>query len=379
MLLATVKTTQRRFDRRSLLGRLGLTVGAAAVSLLAAEIALRVLGVAPARWAEPRHLESDDKRAAVDVYPDDPRGYFPLDLRDPETRERFSAAGIADLDAHAERTPHAVGFVYTPELCRGETLPTPDDARARVMIVGDSFTEGQGVREEDTFAAVLNRRFEGADVFNCGRRGYDFPELHDWYDDHLALSPDVVVYAMTLNDPVQSEAFHERQRFIDDWILDRRRMVSEGDERPSTLTPRLFALVADRVESARVGAETERWYREMVGPENRAGFEATIRHIVEMRRAMTDRGGELVVVLWPLLVALGPDYPFAEVHRTLREALTREGVPFHDSLADLEDAETETLWVHATDRHPNERAHARFARTVERAIAPLLDLGTRQR
>src|SRR5260370_669848 len=83
------------------------------------------------------------------------------------------------------------------------------------VVIGDSFTEGQGVREEDTFVARLGRRLPQAELVNCGRRGYDFPALEGWFDRQLALGPDVVVYAMVLNDVQQSAAFHARQRYLD--------------------------------------------------------------------------------------------------------------------------------------------------------------------
>jgi lysophospholipase L1-like esterase len=362
---------RERCGRRRWLGRLGLVLGASLAALVLSELVLRALGIVPERYAQPRHLESVDKRAGVDAYPDDPREYFPLDLRDQATRARLAAQGVPDVDRHAERTPHAVPLRYTESLCRGVT-PEPDPTSIRVVVVGDSFAEGQGVREEDTFAAVLDRRLPAAHVINCGRRGYDFPDLRRWVEERLDLEPDVLVYAMTLNDPERSAAFHARQRYIDDWIVDRRRTYAEGDGSPPPLVPRLFALIEDRLEGARVGAATTRWYQEMVDEPNREGFAATVRHVVALRDAMTARGGDFVVVLWPLLVELDGDYPFTQAHRTIGDALRAEDVVFHDALPELLGEDPERLWVHATDRHPNEHAHARFAGVVERALAPLL-------
>jgi lysophospholipase L1-like esterase len=365
---------------RKWLGRFGLLVGTTLAALIVADLVLRVLGIAPERYAQPRHLESADKRAGVDAYPDDPRDYFPLDLRDEVTRESLANSGIPDLDRHADRTPHAVPLAYTERLCRGTAVPDGDPSSTRILVVGDSFTEGQGVREEDTFAAVLDRRLAGAHVVNCGRRGYDFPDLRGWVEQHLDLEPDVLVYAMTLNDPERSESFHARQQYIDDWIVDRRRMVAEGDGAPSPFEPRLFALLSDRLEGVRVGAETTRWYQEMAGEPNREGFDATVRHITAMRDEMTTRGGEFVVVLWPLLVDLdGDDYPFTDVHRTIGNALRAEDVAFHDALPEFLGEDPEQLWVHATDRHPNERAHGRFAGLVERALEPALGTSRAER
>lgn len=341
------------------------------MGLLLAELTLRVLGIAPARYARTRHLETEDKRLGLDLYPDDPRDYFPLDLSERETRERLREVGFDDVAARAEQTPHGVAFSYTEELCRGERIPELPPGSARVMTIGDSFTEGQGVREEDTFSALLDRRLDGAQVINCGRRGYDFPDLHSWFERHIDLEPDVVLYAMLLNDPERSESFREEQRYIDDWIVNRRQMVGEGDGAPPPWPPRLFSLIDDRLEMARVGAATTRWYRGMVRAPNRDGWAATVEHIASMRDAMRARGGELVVVLWPLLVEL-ESYPFAETHEIIAEALRARGVPFHDALEAFRGEDAASLWVHPADRHPNERAHAVFAGLVEPIVESLL-------
>ncbi len=65
------------------------------MALVAAERALRWLDVAPDRFGHPWHLETADKRLGLDVYPDDPRGYFPIDLRDEATRRTWRTRGLA--------------------------------------------------------------------------------------------------------------------------------------------------------------------------------------------------------------------------------------------------------------------------------------------
>ena len=352
------------------LGKVALAVAATLLAFLAAELVLRALGVVPSRYAQPWHAESADKRVAFDAYPDDPRGELDLDLRSAADRAPFEAAGIAIDAGRAERTPHAVGLRFTATLCRGAE-PPPDDGRARLLLIGDSFTEGQGVREEGSFAALLAS--DDRVVINCGRRGYDFPDLYSLFARHLAHEPDVVLYAMTLNDFEQSEAFHSRQRFIDDWIVDRRRMVSEGDGSPPFWQWRLWALIDDRLESLRVGAETTRWYQEMVQAPNAAGWARTQGAIARMHSELHSRGAELLVALWPLLVDLDQDYPFEEVHRAVGDAMRARGVPFVDTLPAFRGQDAASLWVHPSDRHPNARAHGLFAEAVSPRVRELLE------
>jgi hypothetical protein len=221
-----------------------------------------------------------------------------------------------------------------------------------------------GVKEEDTYARVLHRLLNtGAEaghweVFNCGRRGYDFPAIRDLFETVLALEPDVVVYGMVLNDAVRSEAFQARQAYLNDWILDRGRMVrDEDDRRLDPLDLRLSAFVRDRVESYRVGRDTTRWYRDMYGPPNREGWERTQAYLRDMNSKAGARGGRFLVASWPLLVGLQGRYPFADVSETIGRFCLSAGIARQDLLSALYGRPDESLWVHPVDHHPNETAH----------------------
>jgi hypothetical protein len=90
---------------------------------------------------------------------------------------------------------------------------------------------------------LLDRRAPGRfEVRNCGRRGLDFPELSDAFETILPLEPDVVVYALVLNDAERSAEFQARQGYVNDWILDRERLPD--DPSPPEFRDRLFDLAA---------------------------------------------------------------------------------------------------------------------------------------
>ena len=110
-------------------------------------------GLAPVQFAQTRHLETDDKRVGLDLYPSDERDAFDVDLREEGTLAELRSKGL-DASEYAEHTPHGIELRYSAELCRGGDLP-PTSERTRIMIVGDSFAEGQGVRESETSAPLL--------------------------------------------------------------------------------------------------------------------------------------------------------------------------------------------------------------------------------
>lgn len=345
--------------------RVALAIGSTLLTLLLVEVGLRALDITPPRWSHPTRVESDDKRHLVDLYPDDPHGYFEVDAREEGTAQALRARGLGEALQRAQETPFGLISRFSAELCRGADIP-PKRA-TRIIALGDSFTEGQGVREDDAWPARL-AALRDDEVINCGRRGHDFPMLREMFDRRLALEPDVVVYAMTLNDARRSDSFEAEQDFLNDWIMDRRRMLGDEPEEHPFFRSWIWAFVEDRREAVRVGEATTRWYREMYGEPNAEGWRTTVDDIEAMHRAMEARGGSLFVVIWPLFVSLEAEYPFAEVHETIREALRARGIRAADSLDAFLGRSTEDLWVHASDHHPNAEAHAIFARVVHDAL-----------
>jgi lysophospholipase L1-like esterase len=361
---------------RAALGTAALAATSILTGLLLLEAGLRLMRYEPERFRNTARVVDSKWRALLDCYPTNPRGYFDIDLRDEKTRERFRWMAPVRLDAVARRAPWAVEFQYNSLRFRDAELgPKPAGVR-RVMVVGDSFTEGQGVKEPDTYPrrleALLNQTGSARwEVRNCGRRATDFPELYAAFEQVLAFEPDVIVYGMVLNDADRSPEFQARQTYVNDWILDRGRILESGAAsfvRP--LDSRLFAMVHDRLEARRTSRATLRWYREMYGEPNGAGRERTEHYLREMNRRARASGARLLVASWPLLVSLDR-YPFADVQETIARFCVAAGIPWHDLLPVLQGRPTESLWVHPVDMHPNEIAHRLAAESL---VQPVLAL-----
>ena len=135
---------------RELLARLALVLVSLLVVLLVVEAGLRTSGYTPERFRSTGRLVDPRWRTLLDCYPTNPRGYFDIDLREPGMRERYRSLAPMRFDAVARRAPHAVEFHYNALRFR-DVDPSPRAAGVRrVVVVGDSFTEGQGVKEPDT-------------------------------------------------------------------------------------------------------------------------------------------------------------------------------------------------------------------------------------
>ena len=349
-----------------------LVLGGVLAALLLGETGVRLTGFGQGEHASAR-LVDPRWRELLDAYPSNPRGYFDLDLRDPATRERYHSLAPIRYDVVASHTPFAVATRYNRLRFRDvEPAPKPPGVR-RVVVVGDSFTEGQGVKEADTLArrleGLLNRGGGGGwEVRNCGRRGKDFPLLFEGFEAALTLEPDVVVYAMVLNDPVRTPEFQARQTYVNDWILDRGQGGGAPQSRRRWYESRLLAFLRSRIEAYRTARATTRWYLEMYGAANQSGWEQTKGLIREMERRTLLRGGRFVLALWPLLVNTNENYPFAAAHDEIRKFCLSAGVEEVDLLDALRGPLPHDLWVHPVDMHPNELAQ----RLAAEALAPVL-------
>lgn len=358
--------------RHEVVARIGLLAAGTAASLLIAEGLCRLLGL-PRRtptWARIANTRGTKVKAgttALVLYPSNPRGYFKIDLRDPATRDHYLALGMRRMDLLVATRPFAIEHHYNSLVCRGGEFPARRPGVRRVLVIGDSFTEGWGVEEQDAFPQVLQRLLEAAEpgrweVLNCGRGGADFPFLFmRLFKRGLSLEPDVVVYAMALNDALQTKAVRARHPSALDFIP---RYV----EPPGRFDSHLLAWLRDTRERARLSHATIEWYLSLDGKENRVAWRETLALIREMDRRMRARGGRFVLVLWPILAHLDGSYPFAPLHAEIARFARKSEIPYCDLLEALCGRDTATLRVHDVDMHPNEVCH----RLAAESLVPVL-------
>ena len=130
--------------------------------LVGLESALRLTGFVPESERAVRRMVDARWTTLLDCFPSNPRGTFDIDLRLPENDARYRRLAPGRFDAIARHHPWAVESRYNALRFRDAPLgPKPPGVR-RVVILGDSFAEGQGVQEADTLARVLARLLEAA-------------------------------------------------------------------------------------------------------------------------------------------------------------------------------------------------------------------------
>jgi len=356
---------------RALTSGLALSIASLAAAVLLLEVVARTTALMTPPEPAVRRMVDARWTTLLDCYPSNPREYFEIDLRQARNAERYRPLAPYRFDDVARGHPWAVESRYNSLRFRDREPDTKRPGRARVLIFGDSFAEGQGVKEHDTLAAELGRLLDARapgryEVRNAGRRGLDFPELSQAFEAALVYQPDLLVYTLTLNDAVQPPEFRARQAFVNDWILDRERPPDEAPR--SAVQLRVFDFVRQRVEAWRVGRATTAWYLDMWSDRN-PGWRETGERLLAMKRALDARGARLLVAPWPLLVGLERDYPFTAVHREIGRFCLTAGIAHHDLLSAFLGRRAQELWVHPVDHHPNEIAHRLAAESLAPVVA----------
>lgn len=361
--------------KRVLASLLGLVV-----ALLVCELAVRALDLGPERYGLPRwevwrdgafqaaekqevgwikrHSRFLDQGVAMGeyvpgarfrvVYDTDPRGYFGPQHA---VEMRIDALGLRGPEVSAAKPPGTF----------------------RILGLGDSFTFGDGVRDEDTYLRRLETSLDAArpggmryEVLNAGTQGYNTRDEvlyleHRW----LELDPDLVLIGFYLNDAYSDATFMNRGEALGIYLQ------PEGIARYSALAD----LVLHAIHVRQVRREVHAFYREQFFSDGAAFLERPVGmqvdwtvsrealgHAAELARG---RGFGLALVIFPELYALGDDYPFEDVHALVSSACEELGIPVLDLLDVFRGRDERTLWVHPSDHHLNEVGNREAAVAIE--------------
>jgi lysophospholipase L1-like esterase len=260
---------------------------------------------------------------------------------------------------------------------RDEITHAKPAGQRRLLCLGDSFTFGWGIREEDGWVRLLEAglRSSGKEVrtVNCGAAGALCVDEYEYGLQHrfAAFQPDAVLVTLCLNDLLPSSG-----------------LCLVDPVRPTGL--RLFDLARAAFGRSALDLDPTRdWVGELLALGKQAGeaagyygtdapFEAMWsqgtpqRSLRRMASWCNERKIPLLVSLWPFLQGLGKgrSYPFARMHQLVADECAAAGIPFLDLLPALQDTPQEQLWVTPADMHANP--------TAQRLALPHLEQFVRQ-
>ena len=266
---------------------------------------------------------------------------------------------LADLAPR--KVPNAIEMRRNEEQLRERPMAEFDAQNAKiVLVIGDSFGFGQGVRVAERFSNILELRLnrecpaECYQLFNACVPGMNIKQIAKTMEHYIEYFARVerVVYSFTLNDPFRSGRLLERERELADFMHVRSNARSAQFMAGwNSYTLRWFAVRLQRQQLAR---DTVEWYRQLY--RDNLGWTLTRKLLSRMKKSCADKGIEFSLVVFPVFYQLDA-YPLTEVHETLGTFAEQEGIHYVDLLAQFAGKDERDYWVHPTDFHPNSQAH----------------------
>ncbi|MCB1056153.1 MAG: SGNH/GDSL hydrolase family protein [Acidobacteria bacterium] len=121
---------------------------------------------------------------------------------------------------------------------REEYLSGKPAGRYRIVALGDSFTLGYGVGDEETYEADLERLDPRLQVVNMGQGGYGVGQCYLWYRQHAeALDADLLVFALIADDIWRMAGNRTANGYgKPTFRLDGERVVVEGQPAPDKIS-----------------------------------------------------------------------------------------------------------------------------------------------
>ncbi len=236
----------------------------------------------------------------------------------------------------------------------------------RIIVVGDSFTQGGGVNFDDIYPKRLERylleyqnvRKRRYQVLNWGRPGSSTPyEASRIMEEAVRWKPDLVLLGYCLND---AEDQSDREGIIQLRRRYRPDKFEEGRGLVGLLTARsaLVRLVRRRLYNTRMNRGEIAYYRALYR-EDEAGWRKTQAAVMELGEFSRRNGLPVAVVVFPLFSwDLDVGYPFGDIHQRLHGLFERAGLAYLDLLPAYRGLEHRVLEaVPFEDPHPSDVAH----------------------
>lgn len=237
----------------------------------------------------------------------------------------------------------------------------PIPGKLRVTFVGDSFTAGHGIKNVDNrFANRVRRLHPEWDVHVFAQNGWDTG--HELASikamTKQRYGAEVVVLVYSLNDVAD---------IIPEWRLILKRIYR--DSKPGWIAEHsyFFNTIHYRIVAAK-DPDISNYYQFTLDAYQGKLWEQQKQRLQELKEIITSHGGKLLVVIFPFVHAVGPDYPYKEVHRKLKAFWKNSGVPYLDLYDLYAGYNPQKLTVNAYDAHPNEFAHSLASQAIAEFI-----------
>lgn len=323
-----------------------------------------------------------------------------LQLATPWTPENRIAIVLFHQDPAGpiEMTPNWEGYVGVyrlPVRLNGDGFrdraysPTPPSGTARIAIIGDSYTMGDGISRKEAYPKQLEERLRQklpCEVMNCGITATNshnqlplVTRLIESYRPHLIVLGynvnDFYYRKLTRFESLKAAGYHYEVH--DDQTV----MISKP---PSGFVGRVKTEILKRSYGYRFAQRIRNPVPRPVGIERIEGWIKEDGHlrsfaaVKEMSLKCKAAGVDFVVMIIPSLldvlssITRMDDYPFKEQHATIIKEMESTGIQVFDVTDDFGDRNPNDLIAHPLDRHYNPEGCAIVAEAMEKRLLPSL-------
>jgi lysophospholipase L1-like esterase len=231
--------------------------------------------------------------------------------------------------------------------------------KRRVTVIGDSYAAGHGIANvKERFAGVLRKlrpKDEIQVLAECGWETSDQLQLaFQMAQSEQQYQLDKVILAYWLDDisdisPKWQEALNAALAKPDDgWLTDHSYLFNTLAIREQVAQQPLTLRKSDVIHEAYSAS----WDRQK-------------GRLKSLREEITNNGGTFSVITFPFMHAVGPDYPYRDVHEKINAFWSELNVPHLDLLTVFEGKTAKDLTLSPYDTHPNAQAHALVAAAID--------------
>lgn len=233
---------------------------------------------------------------------------------------------------------------------RDKEYPVTKTDKHRIIFLGDSLTFGWGVKEEETFATLIEEDLNSqspTEVINFGTGNYNTEqEVNLFIDKGLKYDPDKVVLFYFIND---AEITPEKSGL---WFLGYSQFISFYWSRINSLLNNFLP------------SKSFQEYYESLYNEDQQGWINARKAIIQLRDICESKGIEFQVVLLPELHDVNNEI-FANVYNNLALFLAENNIDYLNLAKLFENHPNQIeLWVSYDDAHPNNIAHKKIAEST---------------
>ncbi len=242
----------------------------------------------------------------------------------------------------------------------------------RIGVMGDSIAFGAGIKDpanrfSDLFEKKLNGAGYKAQVINFAIPGYDTYGETQIYKGVKDLHFDILVWSYFLNDIEDAGG----QTTPGSAILAKNSQRAKILEAMSNFSY-FLDYVYWRITSTHQTTINELGQADLNAYRNP---DRLTKHYSDIRRFVEELKSDNVVpvvVVFPYIAQIGPNYPAYDIHETIAKIFGANGVKSIDLIDNLKDKDARSLWASNFDPHPNEYVHSLAADRLFNKIVPMI-------